>query len=239
MGLDEEMQVSMKDLLKRTGNFTAWKRVKNNPVERHKIEHLAMEKDVQDNEIYNKLYKQGGGCLLCKRKDVKPKDAYPLKSGGLICRKCYYRGIEIKKAHPDFICGGCGAYLPLPENIKIWTKERDGTLVCLSCSHKKKTNLIRAIDMEGKIFIPVIRWKLNGHNLFVARTRAESNLGIKSIIKRIAEYCGCIPRRYYKYEEANQGGEQEILTINTETKMKLDNAFVELTGKTPEEWYKD
>lgn len=232
MGLDKEIQTSIKDLLKRTDFLTAWENAKDNPVERHKIERLARETDAKDIEIYNKLDEQGG-CLLCKRKDVKPKDAYPLKSGGLICRKCYYRGIEIKKAHPDFICGGCGAYLPIPENIKIWTKEKDGTWVCLSCSQKRKYEGMKNISTEGRIFALVYRWKPNGHNLFVARTRAGLS------IKQIVEYCGWSGNRQYALEKANQGSEKQIYTVSMETKNKIENAFVELTGKTPEEWLKD
>lgn len=231
MGTDEDMKKNMRNLLKRTGLLIAWEAVKDDVIKRRELEHLAFEIDSERTKS-DVIIAEQDGCLWCKKKDIKLKERHSLKSGAIICRRCWNRGTAIKKAHPDFKCK-CGAYLPLPENINIWTKERDGSWVCISCSHRKKTARIKDIDMEGQIFIPVIRYKLNGHLLFVVRTRA------KLAIKKLAEYCGWSKDYQYALQKANQGGEKQILTIPMEAKNKIENAFVEFTGKRPEEWLAD
>jgi len=230
MGLEEDIQKKVHNLLKKTGLLPAWESVKDDVIKRREIERLAFETDDKRTNEETILLEQDG-CLWCKKKNIKSKKRHSLESRGIICRECYIRFAKIKEAHPDFRCK-CGAYLPLPENINIWTKEKDGTWVCLSCSHRKKTARIKDIDMEGRIFIPVIRYKLNGHLLFVVRERA------KLAVIKVAEYCGWSKYWQYTLEKANQGGEKEILTIPMESKNKIDNAFIHFTGKKPEDWLK-
>lgn len=232
MKYENEMQKKTNKLLKRTGLLQAWKEAKNDPVSRHELEREAREQDAKRAREEVILIEQDG-CFWCKKKNVKSKQRHTLKNGQIICRRCIDRAVEIKEAHSDFKCK-CGAYLPLPENINIWTKERDGTWVCISCSHRKKTARIKDIDIEGRIFVPVVRYKLNGHLLFVVRRRASLT------IKKIAEYCGW-SRQYQRdrLEKANQGSEKDVLTVSLETKNKIENGFVKLTGQTPEKWLKE
>ncbi|MBW8038946.1 MAG: hypothetical protein FVQ85_02985 [Planctomycetes bacterium] len=230
MGLEEQIELKIYDLLKRTGLLTAWKQVKDDPIKRHEVENHAMEVNIRRDEEESILLSQNG-CKFCQKKYIKPKERHTLKSGVIICRRCWKQEKDITKAHPDFICR-CGAYLPLPQNLNIWTKQRDGTWVCISCSQRKKYAMIKDIDMDGRIFIPVIRWKLNGHLLLVVRERARQT------VKKIAAYCGWSDQYQRDLQNANQGGDKEILTISTEKKTIIDNAFVELTGKKPEEWLK-
>lgn len=229
---EDDVQRKTNEVLKRTGLWKQYKQIKNDVTKRREIEHLAREIDRKRAEE-NIILSEQDGCLWCKKKDIKPRQRYTLKSKAIICRKCLDRAREIKKAHPDFKCK-CGAYLPLPENINIWTKERDGTWVCISCSQKWKYESMKDIDIEGQIFTPITRYKLNGHLLLVVRERAGLS------VKQIVEYCGW-SKQYQRdrLEKANQGGEKEIYTISMETKNKLENAFVKFTGKKPESWLKD
>lgn len=224
----DDVQKKINDLLKRTNLWKQYKGIKNDPVKRHELVKLAGEIDDKRAEEDIILLEQDG-CFSCNKKYIKPNEREKTKSGKIICRRCRNRAIAIQEAHPDFKCK-CGAYLPLPENINIWTSQRDGTWVCISCSHRKKTAKLKDIDIEGRIFVPVTKFKLNGHLLLVVRTRAALS------VKQIAEYCGWSNKYYYDLQKANQGGEREVLTISTEAKNKIENAFTKFTGKRPEEW---